>query len=150
MSWLRYLKNLIISISYMQFSRYMVMCHSFKLYIYSFLTEVYQSLETWKLTFNSLITGKTSYHNSTSLLIRLAPISCCSSFACIYMNLPNICSGSASCSSIFIAWRPPTLPHRLQWSTISRLSLNHRVRDGNGCYPQAHRHQKSLLSFWQP
>ena len=39
-------KNLIISISYMQFSRYMVMCHSFKLYIYSFLTEVYQSLET--------------------------------------------------------------------------------------------------------
>ena len=94
-------KNLIISISYMQFSRYMVMCHSFKLYIYSFLTEVYQSLETWKLTFNSLITGKTSYHNSTSLLIRLAPISCCSSFACIYMNLPNICSGSASCSSIF-------------------------------------------------
>ena len=85
----------------MQFSRYMVMCHSFKLYIYSFLTEVYQSLETRKLTFNSLITGKTSYHNSTSLLIRLAPISCCSSFACIYMNLPNICSGSASCSSIF-------------------------------------------------
>ena len=61
----------------------------------------YQSLETWKFTFNSLITGKTSYRNSTALLMRLAPISCCSSLACIYMNLPNICSGSASCSSIF-------------------------------------------------
>ena len=136
-------KNLIISISYMQFSRYMVMYHSFELCILFNWLNFYQSLENWNLilNFNSLITGKTSYHNSTSLLIRLAPISCCSSFACIYMNLPNICSGSASCSSIFIAWRPPTLPHRLQWSTIGRLSLNHRVRDGNGCYPQAHRHQ---------
>ena len=32
-------------------------------------------------------------------------------------------------------WRPPTLPCRLQHSTIGRLGLNHRVRDGNGCYP---------------
>ena len=38
-------------------------------------------------------------------------------------------------------WRPPTLPCRLQHSTIGRLGLNHRVRDGNGCYPKAHRHQ---------
>ena len=30
---------------------------------------------------------------------------------------------------------PPTLPHRLQCSTIGRLGLNHRVRDGNGCFP---------------
>ena len=41
-------------------------------------------------------------------------------------------------------WRPPTLPCRLQHSTIGRLGLNHRVRDGNGCYPKAHRHQ----IFW--
>ena len=31
--------------------------------------------------------------------------------------------------------QPPALPHRLQCSTIGRLSLNHRVRDENGCVP---------------
>ena len=37
---------------------------------------------------------------------------------------------------VFIKIRqPPTLPYRLQHSTIGRLGLNHRVRDGNGCYP---------------
>ena len=41
--------------------------------------------------------------------------------------------------------RPPTLPCRLQHSTIGRLGLNHRVRDGNGCYPQAHRHRNVML-----
>ena len=30
---------------------------------------------------------------------------------------------------------PPALPCRLQHSTIGRLSLNHRVRDGYGCFP---------------
>ena len=34
-----------------------------------------------------------------------------------------------------IIWRPPTLPYRHQYSTIGRLRLNHRVRDGNGCVP---------------
>ena len=37
---------------------------------------------------------------------------------------------------------PPALPCRLQHSTIGRLRLNRRVRDGNGCVPQAHRRQK--------
>ena len=32
-------------------------------------------------------------------------------------------------------WQPPTFPCRLQQSIIGRLSLNHRVRDENGCYP---------------
>ena len=32
-------------------------------------------------------------------------------------------------------WQPPTLPYRLQYSTIGRLGLNHRVRDENGCDP---------------
>ena len=31
--------------------------------------------------------------------------------------------------------QPPALPYRLQYSTIGRLSLNHRVRDENGCVP---------------
>ena len=46
--------------------------------------------------------------------------------------------------------RPPALPHRLQCSTIGRLGLNRRVRDGNGCVPQAHRRQKyryPIMSF---
>ena len=34
-----------------------------------------------------------------------------------------------------LIWQPPTLPRRLQRSTIGRLRLNHRVRDGNGCVP---------------
>ena len=42
----------------------------------------------------------------------------------------------------FLIWRPPALPHRLQCSTIGRLGLNRRVRDGYGCFPQTHRHQK--------
>ena len=33
-------------------------------------------------------------------------------------------------------WRhPPTLPYCFRYSTIGRLSLNHRVRNGNGCVP---------------
>ena len=36
---------------------------------------------------------------------------------------------------IFLIWQPPILPHRLQCSTVGRLRLNHRVRDGNGCDP---------------
>ena len=35
----------------------------------------------------------------------------------------------------FQIWRPPTFPYRLQYSIIGRLSLNHRVRDGYGCFP---------------
>ena len=45
----------------------------------------------------------------------------------------------------FLIRQPPALPHRLQCSTIGRLRLNRRVRDGNGCFPQAHRHQKSRV-----
>ena len=41
--------------------------------------------------------------------------------------------------------QPPALPCRLQHSTIGRLGLNHRVRDGNGCDPQAHRHRNFFV-----
>ena len=50
--------------------------------------------------------------------------------------------------TFFKIWQPPTLPYRLQYSTIGRYSLNHRVRDENGCYPIAHRHQKDLCFCW--
>ena len=41
--------------------------------------------------------------------------------------------------------QPPALPCRLQHSTIGRLGLNLRVRDGDGCSPQAYRHRKCLF-----
>ena len=58
-----------------------------------------------------------------------------------HFPLPVLSSSGPACSFLLI-WRPPALPHRLQCSTIGRLGLNRRVRDGNGCVPQTHRHQK--------
>ena len=46
-----------------------------------------------------------------------------------------------------VIWHPPALPCRLQHSTIGRLGLNRRVRDGNGCVPQPHRHRKDQNLF---
>ena len=43
---------------------------------------------------------------------------------------------------LFIIWQPPAFPYRLQYSIIGRFRLNHRVRDVDGCFPKAHRHQK--------
>ena len=40
-----------------------------------------------------------------------------------------------SASFFFLIRQPPTLPYRLQHSTIGRLSLNLRVRHGYGCLP---------------
>ncbi len=40
--------------------------------------------------------------------------------------------------------QPPTLPRRLQRSTIGRPGLNRRVRYGNGCVPRPHRHRRSV------
>ena len=44
----------------------------------------------------------------------------------------------------FLIWRPPALPCSPPHSTIGRPGLNHRVRDGYGCCPRAHRRQKCL------
>ena len=41
--------------------------------------------------------------------------------------------------------QPPAFPCRLQHSIIGRFSLNRRVRDGYGCFPEAHRHRKSFV-----
>ena len=43
---------------------------------------------------------------------------------------------------IFLIWQPPAFPYRHQYSIIGRFRLNHRVRDVDGCFPKAHRHQK--------
>ena len=69
------------------------------------------------------------------------------SFQCQYLMFRQ---ALPSVARPHLIWRPPALPHRLQCSTIGRLRLNRRVRDGNGCFPQAHRHQKywSILSCY--
>ena len=51
----------------------------------------------------------------------------------------------ASCFILFLIRQPPAFPYRLQYSIIGRPGLNHRVRDGYGCFPQAHRHRKSCF-----
>ena len=59
-----------------------------------------------------------------------------------YQELPDL----GSLVKAFLMFRqPPALPCRLQHSTIGRLGLNHRVRDGNGCDPQAHRHRNFFV-----
>ena len=65
--------------------------------------------------------------------------------------MPVLSSSGFQPVVFFLIWRPPALPHRLQCSTIGRLGLNRRVRDGNGCFPQPHRHQKcfSLIAKQQ-
>ena len=50
----------------------------------------------------------------------------------------------------FLIRQPPAFPCRLQHSIIGRFSLNRRVRDGYGCFPEAHRHRKSFVINFFP
>ena len=43
--------------------------------------------------------------------------------------------------------QPSTLPGSCPPSTIDRLGLNRRVRNGNGCVPQAHHHRRCFVCF---
>ena len=49
--------------------------------------------------------------------------------------------------SPFLIWQPPAFPYRHQYSIIGRFRLNHRVRDVDGCFPKAHRHQNMRIKF---
>ena len=49
-------------------------------------------------------------------------------------RLSGVRSNRLSYKPILI-WQPPAFPCRLQHSIIGRLSLNHRVRDVDGCFP---------------
>ena len=51
------------------------------------------------------------------------------------LSLPGSISEHFSVFHSFLCWQPPILPHRLQCSTVGRLRLNRRVRDGYGCFP---------------
>ena len=121
-------------------------CMQFSRYNLFILTDILSVIRNLKPCLKSLITGKTSYHNSTSLLIGLTPAHRSSPSTVLFPT-------ELTCQRLFLyeqapslffslIRRPPALPHRLQCSTIGRLRLNRRVRDGNGCFPQAHRHRK--------
>ena len=62
-------------------------------------------------------------------------------------RLSGVRSNQLSYNPVCKIWQPPTFPYRLQHSIIGRLRLNRRVRDGNGCFPQAHRHQKYVIKL---
>ena len=57
-------------------------------------------------------------------------------------RLSGVRSNQLSYKPISI-WQPPAFPYRHQYSIIGRFRLNHRVRDVDGCFPKAHRHQKT-------
>ena len=57
---------------------------------------------------------------------------------------PFYIRSSACIAVIFLLiWQPPAFPYRHQYSIIGRFRLNHRVRDVDGCFPKAYRHQKT-------
>ena len=61
---------------------------------------------------------------------------------------PFYIRSSACIAVIFLLiWQPPAFPYRHQYSIIGRFRLNHRVRDVDGCFPKAHRHQKFSVIF---
>ena len=49
---------------------------------------------------------------------------------------------------LFGIWQPLTFPGSFPPSIISRLCLNQPVRNGKGCVPQTHHHQKFLKAFF--
>ena len=55
-------------------------------------------------------------------------------------HLNSLITGKTS--YFLLIWQPPAFPYRHQYSIIGRFRLNHRVRDVDGCFPKAHRHQK--------
>ena len=61
-------------------------------------------------------------------------------------RLSGVRSNRLSYKPILI-WQPPAFPYRLQYSIIGRFRLNHRVRDVDGCFPKAHRHQNLVINF---
>ena len=111
----------------------------FKVHSLLLLTEFLSVIRNLKPCLKPLITGKTSYHNSTSLLIGLTPVPQSSSLTVLFpTELTYRCLflyEQATHLFFSLIRRPPALPHRLQCSTIGRLGLNRRVRDGNGCVP---------------
>ena len=77
---------------------------------------IINNLSVWSSQGTHLIVIKQSYHIRSYLI----------SYHClIFLN----------------SRRPPTFPQGCPCSILGRISLNHRVRDGYGCFPYPHRHR---------
>ena len=114
----------------MRFSRYSAQQDSLAVFpflslSYCPLTDVLSAIRRYNSLY-PLITGKTSYPNSASPLMWvtpfLVPFYLIAFSPALFLGFPAAC--------------------RLQHSIIGRFSLNRRVRDGYGCFPEAHRHRK--------
>ena len=108
-------------------------CFTYAVFKVQSLTDVLSAIRRYNSLY-PLITGKTSYPNSVSPLMWVTPFLV--PFYLIAFS-PALFWGSR---------QPPAFPCRLQHSIIGRFSLNRRVRDGYGCFPEAHRHRKDSLS----
>ena len=113
----------------MQFSRY--------------ISDCFISHQISKSLFKSLITGKVQF--------MLTALPCWSGWHDYFLKstfllfITSVSISKAFRLIFFLIRQPPTFPHRHQCSIIGRLGLNHRVRDGNGCFPQAHRHRNIFV-----
>ena len=142
MSWLLdILKNRIFihQIICMKFSRYNVDCNSF----------ITSTMETERFELlTPCLQGRCSPNwatppfgflfNSIGLAFKLMGLS---GLEPPTSRLSGVRSNRLSYKPISI-WQPPAFPYRHQYSIIGRFRLNHRVRDVDGCFPKAHRHQK--------
>ena len=100
----------------------------FKVHIDCFISH-----QKTQILLNSLTTGKSSvYLNSFSRCNGWYTF--CTSMFRWSVRLGHHCDFRTHHFLLLIR-QPPALPCRLQHSTIGRLGLNHRVRDGNGCVP---------------
>ena len=123
-----------------------------EVHTFQHLTDIYQSLAN-SISSNPLITGKNQlYGTALPCWIRLThPSHLPASQASLSAPPIQICPFYIKHSRewfLFIGIRqPPAFPCRLQHSIIGRLGLNHRVRDGNGCVPQAHHHRNPFSVF---
>ena len=99
----------------MQFSRYIVIC-----------TWIVASLRRQHLRAMN-IHGIRTHPPGLYIVISVPDVLPLSHVLLLYKTLSQV--------YFLLHWQPPALPCRLQQSTIGRLSLNRRVRDGNGCLP---------------
>ena len=137
MSWLKYLFYTDIFLNTylcMKFSMYTqsLLCRAIRSYFVTSWLNLYQSSEAsifwilWSLV--KPVLSKTA-------------LPCWSRLA---LACPFYIRSSACIAVIFLLiWQPPAFPYRHQYSIIGRFRLNHRVRDVDGCFPKAYRHQKT-------
>ena len=140
MSWLKYLFYTDIFLNTylcMKFSMYTSQIHSFM-----FLTEWrWRDSNSWPPACKAgALPTELHPHLDFYSIQRLSPMGL-SGLEPPTSRLSGVRSNRLSYKPISI-WQPPAFPYRHQYSIIGRFRLNHRVRDVDGCFPKAYRHQK--------